>query len=201
MARQDEVDARVRLSEALWNDPETRGLMEEAVAKKFPDHATNLLPRHAARAAAKELVEPALEEARKLNEDTRTRQATIEMREARERARREIMADPVLRIREDEIAAVEAIMENPDEPVGSHRRAAQIYRSEQAVASRTDGNYGYSKMEIPGVNSAGGDDFKWLAPGVGNPAALDQVTRRHAEEIIHDFARDRNAAMAKWGAA
>src|SRR5262249_52394352 len=147
-------------------------------------------------------VEPALAEARKLNEDTRARQASIEMADARARARREIMDDPILRIREDEIAAVEAIMENPDEPVGSHRRAAQIYRAEQQVASRsTTGSVGYSAMEIPGVNNGGGDDFKWLAPGVGNPAALDQVTRRHAEEIINDFARDPAGARQKWGAA
>src|SRR5262249_48479126 len=114
MAKQDEIDARTRLSEALWNDPETRGLMEEAVAKKFPEQAPAVLPRHAARMAAKEVVEPALAEARKLNEDTRARQASIEMADARARARREIMDDPILRIREDEIAAVEAIMENPD---------------------------------------------------------------------------------------
>src|SRR5262249_3492137 len=36
MAEENELDPQTRLSRALWDDPETRPLMEDAVAKKFP---------------------------------------------------------------------------------------------------------------------------------------------------------------------
>jgi hypothetical protein len=186
-----ELDARVRLTEELWNDPETRPLIEQAVVKKYPKAV-----QHVPGVAIRQESEKVLAEATKIKEDTLAIKLEMERKDALERARREIMDDPLLQIREDEIAAVESLMTDEKEGlIGSHKRAAQLYRAQQAVASSQTAGGVYSTMQIPGVEGAGGDDYKWLAPGVGKSQVLDQVTRKRAEEIINDF---RAGRVAKW---
>lgn len=188
--REEELDAKVRLTEALWADPETRPLIEQAVVKKYPNAADHI-PAVAARKAS----ESVLAEAAKLNEDTRAAVRAEEARRALETARREIQDDPTLRIRPDEIEAVEALMTDEKAGlIGSHRRAAELYRAQRQVASAKTG--GYATMQVPGVRGAGGDDYKWLAPGIGNPTMLDQVARERSEQILNDFANGRGDKWA-----
>ncbi len=105
------------------------------------------------------------------------------------------MDDPSLNIKEDEIEEVERLMtDETTGGIGSHRTAAQLLRHQQSqVASNRFG--GYSTMQVPGVQGNGGAEFAWLAPGVGNPARLDQVTRERTAEILTDFAAGRGK---KW---
>ena len=188
--REEELDAKVRLTESLWSDPETRGMIEEAVVKKYPKAA-----EHIPAVAARKATEGVVAEAARLNEETRAALRADEARRALDAARREITDDPMLRIRPDEIPAVEALMTDEKEGlIGSHKRAAQLYRAQQQVASPKSG--GYATMEVPGLRGAGGDDYKWLAPGIGNPMELDRVTRERAAQISHDFATGRGDKWA-----
>ena len=94
------------------------------------------------------------------------------------------MDAPDLQIREDEIPAVEKLMET--ELIGTHRGAARLYRAQQTVATpRSD----TSLMQIPGVAGAGGDEYKGL---VENP---DAWGRQKAHEILNDF---RKGQGSKW---
>ncbi len=188
--KEEELDAKVRLTESLWADPETRGLIEQAVVKKYPAAA-----EHIPAVAARKATEGVLAEAAKLNEDTRSALRADEARRALETARREIQEDPTLRIRPDEVAAVEALMTDEKAGlIGSHRRAAELYRAQRQVASAKTG--GFSTMQVPGLHGAGGDDYKWLAPGIGNPMMLDKVTRERSELILNDFANGRGDKWA-----
>lgn len=188
--KDDARDAQTVLTEQLWNDPETRPLIEEAVLKKYPNAVAHMPARQAAQAG-----EAVLAEARRVNEDTTKKLLERDQRDALERARKEVMDDPMLRIRADEMPEIEKLMlDETIGPIGTHRAAAQLYRSQQAVASPRSG--GYATMQVPGVGGAGGDDYKWLVPGIGRPMELDRVTRERAETIMHDFANGRGSKWA-----
>lgn len=188
--REEELDAKTRLTESLWSDPETRSIIEQAVVKKYPQAA-----EHIPAIAARKATEGVLAEAAKLNDETRSTLRQIEAQRALELARREIQDDPTLRIRPDELEAVEALMtDDKAGMIGSHRRAAQFYRAQQTVASPQAG--AYHTMQVPALRGAGGDDYKWLAPGIGNPTALDQAARERAEAILNDFAAGRGDKWA-----
>lgn len=185
-----EQDAKVVLTESLWNDPELRPELEQMVVKKYPK-AADAIPGYVARRETSRIVE----QAEAINAKTEARILEQEQREALREKRKEIMEDPVLQIREEEIPEVERLM--VDEtlgPIGSHKAAAQLLRHQQAqVASNKSGSW--SSMQVPGVGGAGGSEYAWLAPGVGNPARLDQVTRDRTHEILNDFAGGRGK---KW---
>lgn len=188
MANEKELDAKTQLAEALWNDPETRALMEEAVTKKFPGAAAHL-PNVAMRQMRAEI----LDEANKTHEKTEALLRERDARDALRAAREEIINDPDLRIRPDEIAEIEKLMlDETVGPIGSHKTAARVYRQQQQVASSAGGSY--STMQVPGVTTQG-DDYKWLVPGIGKPMELDRVARERAEAIMADF---RSGRGSKW---
>src|SRR3990170_3760478 len=99
----ESADDRALLAEALWNDPETRPDLERIIKKKFP-HAP--IPSY-----------EVLQEGEKtLAEMRKERAEFVKLTEAQQQthalatARREIMDDPDLQIRSDEIPAIEKLM-------------------------------------------------------------------------------------------
>jgi hypothetical protein len=177
MSETAELDARTRLTEALWNDPETRGMIEDAVVKKFP-HAKTSVP---GRVIREEGEKTAAELRRIVAEDKKERAAEKEAAELA-KARQAIRDDPELRIREDEIEPVEKLM--LEETIGSHRAAARLYRAQQATATPRSEP---SAMQIPGLRGAGGDEYKGL---IEDP---DAWGREKAHQILNDFRAGRGA--------
>jgi hypothetical protein len=170
--------ARVRLAETLWNDPETRPLVEQAIAKKFPGQKHNI-PGYQEREEMTKLRAEMAEEREAIR-----REREAERRDAAFNAsRRTIVDDPTLRIREEELPHVEKIMS--EESVLNHRAAAEIYRAREAAAAPARRGGYMGGMQVPGENGAGGDYFKGI---IANPEAW---AREKAGEIINDFASGR----------
>ena len=174
MAEGQQQDARALLMESLWSDPEIRPEMERLIKKKHPQAP---IPGYDARVEA----DKALVAIRKEREAWEQERATERGQKSLETARRQIQDDPTLRIRDDEIAAVEQLME--DEVIGTHTAAAKLYRASQQVG----GGRGSTVMEIPGLQGGGGKEFDWLAPGIKDATVLQQTTRQRAHEILDDF--------------
>jgi len=174
-------EAQRVLTDKMWASAETRPLMEEAMLKLYPDSTRATLPHIVVR----EELGKARDELRTEIEKDRGERAAERARRAVEDEKRAVMNDPDLRIREDEFPAVEELMKN--EVVGTYKAGARLYRATQQVASPTTGAATFGTMEVPGMD--GGDEFKWLTPGIGNRQALDQVTRRRAYEIFNDMQR------------
>lgn len=170
MAETD-IDEKTRLSETLWNDPETRPYLEAAVAKKFPQ-ATHAMPGYEARQIGAATVAAV----KKIVDTDKAERQSEKAQQVLARERQSIMDDPELRIREDEIPAVEQLMET--ELIGTHRGAARLHRAQTTVATPRSET---SAMEIPGLQGAGGDDFKGI---IENP---DKWARDKSHQILNDF--------------
>src|SRR5215468_11048621 len=113
----ENLDARVRLTEQLWGDPETRPLIEQAILKKHPNAITHM-PGHAAR----EAIAAEKAEVVKLRDETKELFASNARNQALEAARRSIMDDPALAVRPEELPDIEKLM--TEETIGSHKVAA-----------------------------------------------------------------------------
>lgn len=174
-----DLDARTRLTEILWNDPEAKADMQKHIARKFPNGPA-AMPDYTARVEGQKTVA----EVKQIVAADKAERAAERNAAELEKARRSIIDDPELRIRPDEIEAVEKLM--LEETIGSHRAAARLHRAQQTVATpRSD----TSMMQIPGVSGAGGDEYKGL---VENP---DAWGRSKAHEILNDF---RKGQGSKW---
>lgn len=171
MPETQDLDAKTRLAETLWNDKETRPYLEAAVAKKFPD-AVHSMPGYEARQIGVQTVGAV----KQMLDADRAERVADKAKEALARERQSIMDDPELRIREDEIPAVEKLMET--ELIGTHRGAARLHRAQTTVATPRSET---SAMEIPGLQGAGGDDFKGI---IENP---DKWARDKSHQILNDF--------------
>ena len=167
----EHADDRALLAEALWNDPETRPDLEKIIKKKFPNAP---IPSYEVRQEG----EKTLAEMRK------ERAEFVKLAEAQQQAnavatwRREIMDDPDLQIRQDEISAVEKLMQ--DELIGTHKAAARLYRAQQQVgAPRVEPG---APMEVPGLGGAGGDEYKGIL--------TDPLWgRKKAHQVLNEFRR------------
>lgn len=173
-------DPRSQLAESLWNDPETRPLLEEAVVRKFGDRGKAAIPLYQDR---EQLAQERAEMRAEREQWRAERQQELAGR-ALDMERRKILDDPVLRIKPDDIPHVEKLME--EQTIGSHRAAAQLYRQQQQIAAPRGTGFA---AEIPGMNGAGGEHFAGI---VQNP---DAWARKQAEQIIADFAAGRGE---KW---
>lgn len=164
--------AKTRLAEVLWDSPEARPHMERAMVEKFGDKGKAAIPGYRER----ESVQSKLDEIDKERAAIRAERDQERAALALERERRSIMDDPDLRIRPDEMPAVEKIMQ--DELVGTHRAAARLHRAQQKVAEPRGVSFG---ADIPGLRGAGGDEFKGI---IEDP---DGWARARTVEIINDF--------------
>ena len=176
-----ELDAKTRLAETLWNDPETRPGMEALVAKKFP-HAKGAMPAFVVR---EENARTTAELRKIIDDDKKERMAERATRDL-ETVRAQLMADPELHVRADEIEPIEKLM--VEETIGSHKAAARLYRAQQQVAAPRS-EYESSSMQIPGLRGAGGDEYKGL---VEDP---DAWARDRSHQILADF---RNGRGNQW---
>jgi len=167
----EHADDRALLAEALWNDPETRPDLEKIIKKKFP-HAP--IPTFEARQEG----ERVLGEVHKERDAFRKEMETERQRTGLATARREIMDDPDLQIRPDEIQAVEKLMQ--DEVIGTHKAAARLYRAQQQVgAPRVEPG---GPLEVPGLGGAGGDEYKGIL--------TDPLWgRKKAHQVLNEFRR------------
>lgn len=174
----DEQDAKVLLAEKLFSDPDARPVMQELIAKKFPA-AVTAMPDYVAR----QTVRDELAKDREEREKERKEREAYRLEKARDAERRKVIEAGL--VGEAEIEAVEKLM--TDELIGSYEVAAREHRRRtMPVASpRSDAR----SMRVPGVNGAGGDDYKGL---VENP---EQWARDMTERIMDDFAAGKGA---KW---
>lgn len=175
-------DARTRLAETLWNDPQTRPLMERAMVEKFGDKARDAIPMYRER----EGIAAELAALRQEREQEKAERIKEQSTQALERERRKIIEDPELRVRPEEIPAIEKLMN--DRLIGDHRTAAEFHRASQQVAAPR-GGVSFA-AEIPGLNGAGGDDFKDI---IADP---DGWARRRTVEIMNDFSAGRGDKWA-----
>ena len=173
-------DARTRLAETLWNDPETRPHMEAAMVRKFGDKAKAAIPYYQEREQLARDRYEMQQEREQVRAEREKERAEAEL----ERERKKVLDDPELRIRRDELPAVEKLMQ--DQLIGTHAAAAKLYRAEQQVA--TPRGFSFA-AEIPGLGGAGGDEYKGL---VENP---EHWARQRTADIINDFRAGRGE---KW---
>lgn len=178
----EQVDIRAVLMEALDNDPETRPKFRALVKQKFPKAPIPEVDLDQRFEAHKTELRQELEAerlARKKDKDAADLAA----------ARRAVMEDPELRITEDEIPEVEKIMQDSTlGPIASHKAAAMLYRSMQAVA--TPRPFALT-ADVPGMG-ASAEQYKGI---------LDDPQKWRGgriEEIVNDF---RNGRGHKWPVA
>jgi hypothetical protein len=179
----DDLDARTKLTEALWNNPETRPLMEAATVKAFPQ-AKSQMPH----LVLEEKFQAEAAALRKDREDFQQERQQELNRRAWSEARSSIMSDGELHIAEAELPEVEALMNDPHLGPLSHRAAATLYRSRQHVATPRGSVYDFS-ADVPGLRGAGGDEFKGIMED------SDAWARQKTGEILTDFAKGNGA---KW---
>lgn len=172
-------DARARLADALWNDPEAGPKFRALVAEKYPQ-AKSMMPDLVLR----EQNQKELDLIRAEREADRKERAEDRRQMDLERARRSVLEDNRLRVTPTDIEPIEKLM--IDEGIGTHRAAAEVYRARQAAAGPQDRIGGYAgAMQVPGHRGAGGDYFKGI---IEDP---DSWAREKSQEILHDFANGR----------
>jgi hypothetical protein len=183
-----ELDARTRLAEALFDDPETRPLLEEAIAKKFPDKAKAVLPGREVRLQGQQMLDQLKKERDAFAQ---------EMEQERQRKNLEAERDKIRAqgIRDDEIPEVEKIMTG--DLIGKHEVAAELYRTrqQQVAAPRSI----YSTMDVPGLRGNHGEEFKGVNGGPSIIADRDVWARQMADQIVNDFAKNPQQAGKRWG--
>jgi len=166
MPTREELQAR--LVEELYNDPEGRKYIEDWAKKKYP-HAS--IPMAELRAEREQILAEVAKHKQEL--------ADVLGQEHQRRAWQDSVtaAKRQWDFADTDIPAIEKIM--TDEGVASHSAAAELWRARTRVAP-THSGLG-APMLVPGVNGAGGDDYKGL---MENP---DQWARKKAEEVLADF--------------
>lgn len=174
MPEEKDADVRVLLAEALWNDPDTRGGLEDLIAKKFP---TASLPARAVRTEGAKILDDVRRERAELDKTLAGERSARELAEAR----RGVMVDPELRITAAEIPAIEKLM--AEQLIGTHASAARLYRAQQVIAAPRATQ---TPMQIPGVMGAGGDEYKGI---VEDP---DAWSRAKALQVVHEFQTQRH---------
>jgi hypothetical protein len=174
MATEAEKDARVALVEQLWADPDARQELERVIVKKFPA-AKAQLPHLAAR----EEVERGLTE-------IRAERAALDGRLVKFDGdrQREVFHDRIKRgphkIRDEEIPEVEKIM--TEEFVANYETAAEILRARKNAVAVPSGAAGWGpNAEVPGLNGAGGDEYKGLIEN------RDKWARDMAHKVVSEL--------------
>lgn len=184
----EELDPQTKLTRALWDDPETRPFMEEAVAKKFPDKAPSLLPGRSVRQQGEAILGEIKKEREALKGEIEAEQQRRRLEAERDKIRAKGVSD-------DEIPLVEKIM--TERLVGTHEDALTLYRQEhQEVATPRSI---YSTMDVPGLRGNHGDEFKGVNGGPSIIADRDVWARNMADQIANDFRANPSVAAKKWG--
>lgn len=178
---EDQREAGRKLAEFLYADPEAGPIMRDLIAKKFPK-TKQQMPDVLAREERTQILTAVRSE---LDKDRQEREKDRRERELEAR-RLEIKSDPALNIADDEIPAIEKLMQ--DELIGTHRAAARLYRAQQQIAAPRDSIESLN-LQVPGRLGAGGDEFKGI---LDDPHGWAK-SRTH--EMIADF---RSGRGARW---
>src|SRR5437762_4049302 len=189
-----ERNAIAALHQSLWDDPDVGPEFKKLIAKKHPKAREKMPDLMAREAVDAELVTLRKER----DEDRKEREAERNARLLEQRRRKMTEGftardGSTVRLSPEDIPNVEKLM--LEEGIADHETAAFLFETSRRVAAPR-ASYS-SRAEIPGVNGAGGDDYKWIVPGVnGDRTALDQVTRDQANRIWDDLRNGRN--RDKW---
>jgi hypothetical protein len=183
------------LAALMYEDPDFKVPEGMTLKAAMDAYAEQRFPGTQARIAAQKISAQAQVDIAKQREEFRKELEAEKAARARQKALDEIKSDPNLKIRDDEIPAIEKVM--AERYVGTYKDAATLYRGENRVAAprRTS-----ASMEMPGMSGGGGAEFDWLKPAWVNRdgSVLDKVTNRRVAEILDDFDRDPNGAAIKW---
>lgn len=190
MAERDpRLDSMGTLAATMYQDPEMKDVMDKWVEEKFPGTQGRLQ-------TAKTVAE-ARAAITKEREDFKKEIETERAARAREREIERIKNDPVLRIKDDEVKAVEELAIKRG--IGNWEDAAHAYRRVQPVAAPQQDTVVHG-LDLNDINH---DSTKWLAPafgkdGIVNLSVLDRVTRNMKDTILADYAKDPLAADRRW---
>ena len=170
-----ERDAKGTLAEYLFNDPEIGPIMRDKIAKDFPKTKASMpdvIVREQTGAVLTEIKQERAEYRAERDRDRNERAWAASVAEVKD--------DPDLHVTDAEIPIL--VKKMSDETIGTLRGAARLYRAEQQIAApRSTAAFG--PLEVPGVNGAGGDDYKDI---VQNPELWG---RRMAHKVLGEFGR------------
>lgn len=171
------VDAERALVRDLFNDPDTRTIIQSAIVKRHPK-AIASMPDFQLRAAfAAEKV--ALDREREAFRKERDADRAMSEREKIHAGLRDDGFNTA------DIVAIEKLMQ--DELIGTPKAAGEVYRARQTVASPA--TVYSTRADIPGVGAGALDEFKGIIQDPGSWA------NHRAAEIMTDFRRGQGA---KW---
>lgn len=184
----EDLDRQARLARALFDDPDTRPLIEEAIVKKFPKA---LIPGREARVASQQaLSEMQKERAEWKAEMEREKQARL-LESERQKVKE------TYGVSDAEIPEIEKIMQ--ERLIGNHQDATEKYLAsknrDQVAAPRSI----FQTMDVPGLRGNHGDEFKGVNGGPSIIADRDTWARQMAEQIGRDFAQNPASAAKRWG--
>ena len=176
------VPAReIAMVRGLFADPETKIEQQRLIAKKYPNTKTaGVLPELQAR----EELDAARAEFKKATDEVKAEREKDKQQRALADARAALLADPDLRIRQEEIAEVEKIM--TERYIGNHRDAARLLRAESVAPPRIDA----AGIWLPGQQEQDDEYFKklWNTP-LGEVGAMqrDRLALHEAHTMQHEF--------------
>lgn len=165
------------LATEMWrksakDDPDLRRKMEDWIKTNHPDAE---IPGYEARTA----FDREAAELRKLRE-----QLTADAERDKTTRLLDTEREKIIRLglatRED-IPEIEKLMR--DRLIGDHTTAAEFYRRSREIAAPRSS----AVIEVPGINGAGGAEFKWLADvAEGSREDLDKATLKEAYRVLDE---------------
>src|SRR5262245_16218514 len=183
------------LAALMYQDTKFMVREGESLPDAMTRYTEERFPGTQARMAAQRVASQAEAAVKKEREEFRAEMEKEKAARVRQAAIDEIKADPALRIRDDEIPAVEKVM--AERFIGTYRDAARLHRADTQVAAPRRSSL---SMDMPGMGVPEGDPLAWLRPAWANRdgAVLDRVTRGEVNRILDDYDRDPIAAERKY---
>lgn len=177
------VDPKVaELVDLLWNDPETHDDVAALIEKKAPGAIERTRQIKTVETLRDELAKDRQERAKWKEEEEKAKRER-----AWEDERRRVVALGLCT--EEDLPEIEKLMVG--ELIGKLDVAAKLYRQQQHVAAPRPSTAG--RLLVPGLNGAGGDEFKGLF--ARDATERDRWASDRARQILDDFAHNQGT---KW---
>ncbi len=183
------------LAAMMYEDPDfkvpegmtVKQAMDQWTETRFPGTQARMAAQRVAQQTTADIAKQRAEFKQEIEAEkaARVRQAAID----------KIKSDPTLKIKDEEIPAVEKVM--AERYIGTYEDAAKLHRMENRVAAPRRTSH---SMEVPGMAGGGGAEFDWLKPAWANRdgSVLDKITNKRVAEILDDFDRDPQGAAQRW---
>jgi hypothetical protein len=169
LARMRAVQPIANLASALMADPQARILLQREVKRLNPKaNIPDLELRDA--------VDSRIDEQRKELEKLQQQMLERDVRDRIERERATIKAK--YGFSDADVAAVEALMTDKDEPIPSYGAAAKVHAAAKASHVPTPASYAPPTFEMPETDV-------W-ARGIGNKAELNKIAMNEAYKALAD---------------